>query len=447
MKEKSESSKFLRNSSWLVGSQGVRAVCLLLQSIVITRALGISKYGEYAIVVAFVGPILELFNANFGAALIRYGAIYEEQGQLRKLRALIKFSYLMSFGFCIATTVVVSTLAICFYNYFFEIEGLAVPLMLYAAAASLGLVDAISFSLLRLFDCFKISAIVQATVSFLSLIFIFTISSVVTPSVGTYILMVSGSIVISSSILTATTIYELKHKLKGVISAKLSCLKEDARQIFKFSFGNSLAQTLDKSTRRCDILLLGVLANREAVAIYDVARKVGITLLLVRDPLSMAVFPQIARLLGQKNYAAFRGLMRETYKKIIPLIVVAILVLFFASSEIAGLWGEEFREAGWTTFLLSSRAMVFFVFFWTNSLILSLGRVRFQFVVSLVTTVIGFAIAMPLTTRFGANGMAFSMLLASLSMNVVLAVFGIRVVNKMDSRNSHAAITLPQNLE
>ena len=59
-------SLLVRNSSWVFSANAVSTLLAFVKSIIIARALGIELFGNYVLIVAFVGTIQEFFNLNIG---------------------------------------------------------------------------------------------------------------------------------------------------------------------------------------------------------------------------------------------------------------------------------------------------------------------------------------------------------------------------------------------
>ena len=437
-----EVRELFTNSTWITMSRLVRAASVVAQSVVLARALGIRNYGNYAVVVALVGPIQELLNPNLGAAIVRYGTNYIEDNDRDDLIALIQLSYVVGMV-CVLLVVAASLLAVAVsYRYLFEAPYLKSCILAYAAASSLAIIDGNSFALLRLFNRFRINAIVEALAAITSFIVIVVACRWYADSVSSMIYVVALTIVCSSLLVNAIGFWELRESLAGIWRINIRHLKKQFHQTARFVFGNSLALTFERTTRRCDVLLLAFLSTGASVALYDVARKISSLILLLRDPIAMAVFPQVSRLVAKKEYQSLTNLLWQSYRILIVPLVGFLLVICVWGNQLAGVWGAEFVTSSWVVQFLSLRAMLFLVFFWNMSLILSLGKVRFQLFASIASALVGFCIAVPLTVRFGATGMAFSMFIATLLAQLSYAYVGLNSTRTVQSSQSREAMTV-----
>ncbi len=425
------------NSTWMTGARLIRAASMVVQSIVIARSLGLDRYAAFAVIVAFVAPIQELCNPNLGATIIRYGTRHLELKDRKDLLALVQLSYLVAFTVVLIVVGVVGCVLFSLsYDLFFEVPGLETCLLVYAAASSLSIVDGNSYALLRLFRRFRVNAIAESFLAIMGLAVVSIICCQDSATLPMVVLTVSATIAVNSILVNIITLWELRGSLAGIGSIHWGRIRTQLRTTFRFTFGNSLAQTFERATRRCDVLLLASISPGPAVAIYDVARKIASLILLVRDPISLAVFPQVSQMIERKQTRSLRHLLWDTYR-VLALPTIGFLVLIFCfGNQIAGCWGKAFVQPGWSVQWLALRALMFVIFFWNMSLLLSLGKVRVQLLISVSTTVLGFAIAFPLTTRFGADGMAFSMLLATTIAQIAYAWIGLREARILGTHGS-----------
>lgn len=430
-RSKSEAKELFANSSWVTVSSLSVAATHLIQSIVIARELGVERYGAFVIVGAFVGPILELCNPNLASVLLRFGTQSREQKRQRELVSLVQLSYLLAVTLYMTAIALVGVLVWLSYDLFFRTDGLAVCAVLFVSASALSIIDGNSHALLRMFNRFRIVALMECLAAVLGLVVVLVVARVWDASVSQFVLVVSTVLALRSIAVNLTCVFELRGQLRGITRFVFSELQVQFRRIIRFVVGNSLALTIEKTTRRCDMLVLSFMVPQSRVAVYDVARKISTTILLLRDPIALAAFPQVARLIERKDFSTLSGLLKSVYRVLAIPSIFGLFVLCVWGSEVAGLWGSEFKSSGWTVQLLSMRSMMFLIFFWTRSLILSLGMVRFQLRASILSTAFGFCIAIPLTLRFGADGMALAMLLATMGAQVAYAYVGLRTARSL----------------
>jgi PST family polysaccharide transporter len=164
-----------------------------------------------------------------------------------------------------------------------------------------------------------------------------------------------------------------------------------------------------------DVLLLAYLSNPVQVAFYSVAKKVSYSILLLTDPITNSIYPQLSLLVSAKKYNDIKTMLKKITKVILyPSVGFLILMYFFNEELIQLIYGSEYYGAGLAFFILLVSSVLSAVFFWALSLVLSLGLFRFRLFSSILSLVAGFTLAYYLTPKYGAVGVAAGLLLAKL---------------------------------
>ena len=87
-------------------------------------------------------------------------------------------------------------------------------------------------------------------------------------------------------------------------------------------------------------------------------------------------------------------------------------------------YGAGFRGSRALLYLAGAN-LVFLLFFWTNSLILSVGEVRYQILSNVVGVSLAGGLALLLVARHGATGLALCVFCGVATTQVMLAVRGL----------------------
>ena len=89
---------------------------------------------------------------------------------------------------------------------------------------------------------------------------------------------------------------------------------------------------------------------------------------------------------------------------------------FVSGSLISVLFGVDFvsNQTRWIVLILFIAVSIELVFFWTNSLVLSLGRAGYKFMATAIGFVFQFSLAIVLIPSVGPTGMALSVLTATI---------------------------------
>jgi O-antigen/teichoic acid export membrane protein len=419
----SESKLLAKNSSWLLLSTIYQAAIAFVKSVVIARSLGIEQYGTYAVLFAFVSTFQEIFNLNFGAALIKYSADFRKQERPDKALALIKAGYLVSGAAALISVMCLPLLLLISYNVFFAEPGLELLVMVFAASSSLAFFNTMARVILRIHNKFKVNSIVNIVIYSLEIATICGSLYFYRNNMTALVLSLSAVNVISFVVCNATAFWEVSDKIVGFWNEPLSKLKEERKAMTGFLLNNSLSMTLHKLMKKGDVLILAAFAGPAQVGLYDVARKLAFSLLVIKDPITLAVYPQIADLIAQGKIKKMKRFLTSIMTLSAIPFVLGVIVLFFLDEWIIGLvYGKEFIGAGIALQYLMGVIGLEIVCFWTVPYILSLGKTGFRLRASLVSSALTIIVALLLAPIYGATGIAFSILIGGVLLQVAFLV-------------------------
>ena len=396
-------------------SSAYQVLIAFVKSVVVARSLGVEQYGTYAVIFAFVAAVQEIVNLNFGAAFIKYSADYQNAQRNDKMMALIKAGYLVS-GMAGIVSVVMIVVATAFsYKLFFDIPDLETLIWVFAAGCSLEFFNQLSRAILRVYDKFKINSIVNIvtyTLEFLAICFslYFFRNDLVALVIGLTLIKLVNFVICN-----LTAFWEIRGQVNGFWHQSLSVIKEDQKKMTSFLFSNSLSKTLQKLMKKGDVLVLAAFAGPTEVGLYDVARKLAFSLLVIKDPITLAVYPQIAKLIASNSITKLKIFLRNVLLvSSIPYVFGVVSVLLLSDMVIDLVYGSEFLGASQTLLLLVSVVGFEIIFFWTVPYLLSLGKAGYRLRASFVSSAVTIGIALLFAGSYGATGIAFALLVGAI---------------------------------
>lgn len=424
-----ESKKLFRNSTWVFFSNFFSTGLAFLRSILIARGLGVSIYGTYVVVVAFVGLVQEFLNLNIGTALIRYGAVYHAEGRKDKLMALVKVSVFFSLLMALVSVIVIALLSSISYSTFIDEPGLQWFIIAYAAAASITYLNSVSRGLLRMYYKFRLSSIIQMIMDVIETIAI-AIAVIFYPrDLNVFFIAVILTRFLNGLICNALAFWELRKELGSVELSPVALIKGDLNDFKKYVLGNSIGNSLKTLISQGDIVLLRVLTSAEQVGLYNVAKKLAYAVLTLTDPLVQSIFPQFSRLLAEKKFLETRKMViRISTLAIIPAAIFMILAISLSQTIIGLVYGAEYLNASASFSFFIVGATTASVSFWMLPLVLSLGLIKERLVIYFLTILSGIGLSLIFVPLFQAAGMSMVLLIINM-LNLIL--FGILVNNKM----------------
>lgn len=403
----------IKNSSWLISDSSVRAVLAVLRSIVIARGLGASLYGTYIIIAEFVATVQSIFDTTMGTTVIKFGADYRSENRIDKLVALVKLSGMVGMGSSLLTIVSISVVAFAAYDVFLDVPGLELFLILYAVAAAFDPLAYIAGSLLRLYDKFRLNAMLNMGLAVVELICITLILLFFPKNIVLFFIVVIIAKYLTGTIICFAALYELWGTIKHHLRAGIHLLRAHKREITGFVLQNGGSRTIQVIIRRADVLLLGATTSAADVAIYQVGKKLANMLLRFSDPMFKAIYPQVASLIAAFRFREVRSLLSKVSLGLsIPGLVIVIAAVFLGEWAIVLLYGQDFAAANWILLIFLGVSVPTFVFFWGLPVVLSLGKTNMRLIFNLIALIIGAPLAAVLTPTYGSIGLAIAVLVA-----------------------------------
>jgi O-antigen/teichoic acid export membrane protein len=150
------------------------------------------------------------------------------------------------------------------------------------------------------------------------------------------------------------------------------------------------------------------------VAFYNIAKKLAQSILIVIDPITHTLFPQVSVLISERKYSEIRIMINKITRLILfPAMLIILLLYLFREQIILFTYGAEYLDASKPFLFLAINAVLSAVLFWHLPLILSLSMVRFRFIVNCAALAIGGGLAYFFIPTLGATGVAAGLLIAN----------------------------------
>lgn len=417
----SESKLLAKNSSWLLLSTVYKVGISFGRSVVIARSLGVEMYGLYAIVLSFVAIVGEAFNLHVGPAMIKYCADYKEDGRPDKVLALYKVAYLFSMITALVSVIAIWGVLALFYDVFFDVENLQKVVGVFAIGYSLSLLNGVPNFMLMIHNRYKVSStltLINSTIEFAAIcVSLLLLDANLTGLIYT----LTAVQFISFVVFNVGAFYFVRSEVWGFWNQPLHCLKQDARTIASFVVNNSLSKTVQKMLKKGDILILAAFTGSSQVGLYDVAKKLSFALLVIKDPLILAVYPQVASLVSAKKMKELKVFLRNIgLLAAVPYTIGATMLYFIGDWIVSRFFGNEFSGAGSILFILVLSVGLDIVFFWIAPYVLSLGKAGYRLRASIFSAIVTLGTGVLLVNIWGAMGVAVSMLVGVLVLQLML---------------------------
>jgi len=405
---------FVRRSATAVGIY-VSVVLGFLDTIVATRELHVSGFGDYATVLFAVGLLQGFFDVTVEEAVVKYGFRYVTREDWPRLSRLLRSAVslklvggaLGAVGLLVFAAVGPSRLA----------EPLAVGSLIPLVQS----LDGLAGTLLFLRSRYDIRSF------FLSWSMLLRLAGV---AVGAHFGVTQAilGILVAQTIGTASVAVAGIAAFRRFPSAAPQPLGDDRGDIRSFMVQSTVASGVTSLRTGLGPLLLGAVTSTVQVGLFRVAQAPQSAFIAVSAPARMVLLTEQTREWERGNQrAVLRGIRNYSLLALAASVVLAPPLYVFIPQLIRHINGPGYVGAAGAARLFILAAVVQFVVGWTKSLPVTIGRPELR----LRTQTLESVVALPLIAVFGAvwgaSGAAGAVLVSIVVFAAVWIVLVLRI--------------------
>ena len=344
--------RVILNSAHLFSSNSVSLVLSFIQGILAARLLGLTDYGLVVIVMAYASTINGLFSFRMSELVVRYAGEYLEKGETERGAALIKAAGLTEAAVSALAFALVAITAGLATRYVTKTPGTEWMIIIYSLGLLTNFNTETSTGILQITDKVRLRGVVILGQSILSATIIlaaFLLRGSASPLhvaslpivLGAYL---AGKTVLGLGLFLAAQI-QLRHRLgRGWSHAPLSVLPS-ARELLRFAFSSNLSATAILIFRESELLWVGFFLNKEAAGLYKNAYTLVSFLSVPADPLILAVYPEVNRLIVQKAWPRLRAFLRNVTTLALAYNALLAGALIVFGHWVLSIYGDQFVAA------------------------------------------------------------------------------------------------------
>lgn len=361
-----------RNLGWLIGGRGFQAVASLFYLGLAARALGAENFGEFTLVLAYGQGIANLAQFQSWQAVVRYGAVHRARVDKRRLQRLFGFTATLDgaaavFGGVTAAAGVV--LLGPWFGWSPEQEGeavlLAVTLLLSLGATPLGI--------LRLHDRFDLvtfalglGPLIRLSGAALGWAAGFGVE-------GFLVVWASAALVQGGMLWTIVLVQSEWRPAFG--RRRWILARRENPGVLRFMAITNVASGLTSLPDQLGTLAIGGTAGPAAAGGYRLAAKLAKGMSRPVQLLVAVIFPELARLLAEKDHATLDRVM-ERANRVVAILALCFVMLFAltGSTLLRLLSGISYPDAGMLLSLFAVAAAIDLSGFALEPLLTAHGR-------------------------------------------------------------------------
>ena len=421
---------FWRRSSTALGIY-TSALLGFAATIVAGRALGLSDFGRFALVVAAAAFFQSLLDLTVEEAVTKYGFRYsthERWGRLRRLfaRALaFKGAGAVLAGVClVALAPVADTL--------FDTDGLTAPLLVAAVLPLVQAPEGLAGTALILRGRYDVRS------AFLALSMALRLAAI---AIGTQygVTETMVAIVLAQVVATAAVGAAGLAVLRRFPPGAAEPLAEDSPAIRSFVLRSSLATGVVSLRTTLTPLLLGTVASVAQVGALRAALAPQQALHSLSAPARMILLAEQTRDWERGEHErVLAGIGRYSAAAAGLMAVVVVPLLIWMPELVRLVFGDEYASAANAARVVLVAAVLQFVFGWTKSFPVSIGRPNLRIVTHGVETIVLVPLVLVLGAQWGATGAAVAILVST----VVFCAHWTLLYSRL-RREPHASLAPP----
>jgi len=399
--------------------------------VILTRTLGASVYGLYALGNNFMEIVRGFSNFGFHFSIVRFGSVYRGEGDQESLKGTFLFSILFSF----TASIIISILI-----YFFSD---IIAINIFKKPGLLVVIRMLSFALP--FYAFLLMASYSARV-FRKMDYAVNLEFVIHPLLTLIVVSIFFAIGLklkgvlfaffTSSVISALFGFYLLIKLYPDLISKLNP-KFHLKKIFVYSstvFLSGFSSLLLLS--RADRIMLGIMDSSKNVGIYNVGVLTAHQMSVFLYSLNAIFSPIIADLFSKGKTEKLRELFQTVTRWVFTFSFPVFLNFMLFAKDIIGLFGSEFRVGGNALIILSAGILVNVSVGAVGFMLNMTGKERFELINVLIFGTVNIVLNLILIPRLSYLGAAISTAI-SLAMLNISRLLGVYRFFKMQPYNKN----------
>ena len=419
--------RILINTGWLLGGKGFGGVLSLFYLAIITRTLGVSGFGQFALVIGTAQAIALIVTFQTWQVVIRFGASCLKGQDNRK-----KFGRLI--GLCTLLDIA-GAMAGCLLAYF-AVGALAPQFgwspQLSENALLFALVMLVSIrstptGILRVENRFDLATYAEAVIP-------------ATRMIGTLFVWLTDPSLIN--FLAVWAIAEVVHAISywlfaawqssdcmapRFLTQARQCLRENDG-IIEFLWVSNLGSTLSGLSQNFALLIVGYFVGPTAAGLYRLASQLSVAMTKISTLLSRAIFAEVNLIRANQSAEIMRDIFRKANQMLLMSGGVIIMFIILVGKPVLLLVaGPEFAPAYPLLVLLGAAAAIRLAGAFFEPVLLSGSGARMALILQAVVATLFVALLLPGLHFFGVTGAATAM--------VVTAAFQLFLFRRAAIRN------------
>jgi O-antigen/teichoic acid export membrane protein len=426
--------RILKNSGWLLSAKGMSLPMQVVQSVLVARLLGVSGFGTFGVIVAYVEMARRLTSFRMNDVVVKFvtDAIVarDKPRAAATMKAALGAEVCTSLVSFLLVWVTVPFVAKAFLGN----EAANAFIAIYGASILIDCMLEPATGLLQVFNRFRVQAIADVLGKVVSLVAV----AIVFLGHGGMLAVIIAYLIgnsLSTGLVLVFAAREAAEQLgRGWWRTPIAVLRGRGRELTGFALSTNLGGTLSLIVKDSELLWLGYFTTPAAAGLYKLAKSWITMVVIPAAPLVKSFYPAIARTIAGRELTATKRLLRKG-TALAALWIVPVGACFLAVSPwmVPRLYGPDYRPAITVFAILLLGMGISDIVFWVRPLLLSLGRADFALWITALHTVLKVVLVVSLVPAGGAIAMASitaGLFILGTLIGATFALYRLRVLGK-----------------
>ena len=405
-------ARILANTGWLLGGKGVGAVLSLAYLAIVTRTLGVTDFGRFALILSAATIVKTLVSFESWQIVVRYGQPHLMNANHDALNRVLRFCILIDLASAAAGGVIAAIILVAFGPMMELSPAMAWQTWLFCMVMMITIRSSPT-GVLRLFDRFDSAAAAETMVPIGRMIGA-AIAWVLMPNITGYLIAWAVAELLCAATYWSLALHVGGEKLGSWRAGRAVEARLENPGIITFLTATNIQTTLVSTGQQLAVLVVGLFAGPAGAGLYRLANQLAQSLTKISGLLSRSIFVELSRTHSSHGTDELRTLFRRTNKlAYIAGAVIIALILTIGHPLLGLIAGKPFLPAYPLLVLLGIAACIDLLGVSYRPLLMATDRAALSLRITLITTLLLLALQAVLLWVYGTIGAASANVVAS----------------------------------
>jgi O-antigen/teichoic acid export membrane protein len=399
--------RVLRNTGYLFSANTISTGISSLQGFLSAALLGPAGFGLLGMIVMYASSVNRLLSFRMGDVVVRFAGQYLATGKKAEASVVIKTAMLIEASVSVIAYLLLVLTAPIAAQWVIKDTTVSHLIILYGIALLGNFINETSTAVLQVSNHFRVLAGLNLAQSLLAALWVVAIYVAGGGVQDVLLAYLAGKLFFGLGTAIAAMIVIPSLLGPGWISTPFRLLSGQYRNLARFAVSTNLGVTLNLVLRDSEVLWVGYFLSTLEAGYYKFALAVMSLVSIPVNPLVSTTFPEITRVIAQREWQRLRRLLRRT-----TIISAAWTIACLAGIVVFGpLLLPIFKNGAYlpafaTILILLTGYGIANIFYWNRPLLLALGEPNFPLKSAFIVGVTRLVFMFLLVRTLGYNAQA-----------------------------------------